>query len=174
VTVHVQVLGSDDWTRWRDIRLRALQDTPTAFGATYAHELGFTEELWRSRLQDPEAVSVLALADGSPVGMGAGYQDLPGFLHVVAMWVTAPWRGQRIGHRVLDAVRQWADDRGLQLHLDVSDAHPAARRSYLRYGFVATGQTRPLREGSTEVVERLVLPPGGSAGQPVSGTPGSR
>ena len=37
-------------------------------------------------------------------------------------------------------------------------ANTAARRSYERYGFRGTGETRALREGSAEVVERMVLP----------------
>lgn len=65
---------------------------------------------------------MLAEVDGVPAGLAGGYPDLPGLLHVVAMWVD-----------------------------------PAARRAYERYGFVATGETRPLREGAAEVVERLVL-----------------
>ena len=36
-------------------------------------------------------------------------------------------------------------------------ANTAARRSYERYGFRGTRETRPLREGSAEVVERMVL-----------------
>ncbi|MEP7088850.1 MAG: GNAT family N-acetyltransferase [Nocardioidaceae bacterium] len=158
MTLDVRELGSDDWELWRDIRLCALRESPAAFGSTYEREQGFTPDLWQGRLADPEAVSVLALADGSPVGMGAGFQDLPGHLHVVAMWVDPSWRGQQVGHRVLDAVRQWADRHALRLHLDVSTANPTARRSYERYGFVGTDETRPLREDTADQVERMVLP----------------
>ena len=35
---------------------------------------------------EPTSVAVLAYRDGLPVGMGAGFGDLPGFVHVVAMW----------------------------------------------------------------------------------------
>ena len=34
--VTVRMLGGDDWSRRREIRLRALQDSPSAFGSTYA------------------------------------------------------------------------------------------------------------------------------------------
>jgi hypothetical protein len=39
----------------------------------------------------------------------------------------------------------------------VSTTKPGARRAYERYGFTVTGETRPLRVGSTELVERMVL-----------------
>jgi GNAT superfamily N-acetyltransferase len=66
-------------------------------------------------------------------------------------------RGRGVGHAVLCGVDAWARRRGLRLHLDVNTSNAAARRSYERFGFTATGETRPLRDGSDEVVERMVL-----------------
>ena len=157
VVREVRTIGEDDWATWREVRLRALRDSPRAFASTYSRELGFSEELWRSRLGDPAAVSALAVEDGVPIGIGGGFQDRPGFVQVVAMWVQPSARGRGVGPEILDAVRQWADERRLRLHLDVSTANPGARRSYERYGFVGTGETRPLREGATDLVERMVL-----------------
>ena len=71
-----------------------------------------------------------------PVGMGAAYQDIEGWLHVVAMWVSPQWRGQRVGIQVLDHLVGWARDHGLRVHLDVSVDNGTARRLYQRYGFV--------------------------------------
>lgn len=152
----VREVGGDDWPVWRDIRLRALADSPSAFGSTYAREVTLTEESWRRRLAG-DGVSVLVEEDGVPVGMGAGFPDLPGFLHVVAMWVDPAHRGRGVGHAVLEGIDAWARRRGLRLHLDVNTTNAAARRSYERYGFAATGETRPLRDGSAERVERMVL-----------------
>ena len=45
----------------------------------------------------------------------------------------------------------------VRLHLDVATGNAVARRSYERYGFVATGETRPIRDGSADRVERMVL-----------------
>lgn len=153
----VRVLGGDDWPAWRDIRLEALRESPEAFAATYAHEREFTEDLWRSRLEDPEAVSVLAAGDLRPEGMAAGFQDLPDFLHVGAMWVDPARRGRGVSHALLGAIEAWAGPRRLRLHLDVSTLNGAARRSYERFGFVVTGETSPLRDGSSDLKERMVL-----------------
>jgi ribosomal protein S18 acetylase RimI-like enzyme len=48
---------------------------------------------------------------------------------------------------------------GLRVHLDVETTNRGARRLYERLGFVATGETRPLRDGSPYHVERMVLRP---------------
>ena len=45
---------------------------------------------------------------------------------------------------------------GFRLHLDVNTTNAGARALYERAGYVATGETRPLRDGSDERVERMV------------------
>jgi GNAT superfamily N-acetyltransferase len=153
----VRVAEPDDWATWRDLRLRALQDSPSAFGSTYERERAFDEATWRERMRGHDGVSVLAWLDGTAVGMGGGFQDLPGFLHVVAMWTDPARRGRGVGAAVLQTLEAWAAARELRLHLDVNVANPGARALYERCGYVATGETRPLREGSAECVERMVL-----------------
>lgn len=159
----VRELTADDWAVWREVRLRSLLDSPGAFGSTYEREMEFTEQFWRLRLGDPDAVSVLAWQDDAPVGIGGGFQDIPGHLHVVAMWVAPHARGQGVAHLVLDALRSWAVERRLRLHLDVESANHAARRTYEKYGFRATGITSPLRDGSPDITERMVLTAGHGA-----------
>jgi GNAT superfamily N-acetyltransferase len=153
----IRVAVPDDWATWRDLRLRALQDSPSAFGSTYERERAFDEAAWRERLTGRDGVSVLAWLGGTAVGMGGGFQDLPGFLHVVAMWTEPVHRGCGIGAAVLAALEAWASAHDLRLHLDVNVANPGARALYERCGYVATGETRPLRDGSPESVERMVL-----------------
>jgi GNAT superfamily N-acetyltransferase len=155
----VRVIAPEDWRTWREIRLRALLESPEAFGSTHAREVAMTEDDWRGRLGSHESVSVLAEdGGGRAVGMGGGFPDRPGLLHVVAMWVAPEARGRGVAHDVLRCIEAWAAERGLGLHLDVNTRNAVARRSYERYGFVATGSTRPLRAGSTDLVENLVLP----------------
>jgi len=156
--VTVRQTTEDDWQTWRDLRLRALQDTPTAFGATYDREVTFTEADWQSRVRGPEAAAVIAYLDGRPAGMGGGFRDLPGWLHIVAMWTDPAWRGHGAGRAVLEHLKAWSAAAGLRVHLDVETSNQGARRLYERAGFVATGETRPLRDGSSYLVERMVLP----------------
>jgi len=153
----VRVATGDDWPVWRDLRLRALRESPDAFGSTAAREEAFTEPDWRARLEEPGTVAVLVEGDGAAVAMGAAYPDLPGLLHVVAMWTDPAFRGRGLAGTVLAAIEEWAAARGLGLHLDVNVANPTARAAYERYGFSGTGETRPLRDGSDQLVERLVL-----------------
>ncbi|HEV2929779.1 MAG TPA: hypothetical protein VGW74_13885, partial [Propionibacteriaceae bacterium] len=44
---------SDDWPVYREIRLRMLQETPDAYGSSYAFEMDFPESRWRERVTNP-------------------------------------------------------------------------------------------------------------------------
>ena len=157
MTAAARVLGEEDWPTWRDLRLRALQDSPLGCGSTYARERDYTPAEWRELVGDPEDVCVVVETAGGPAGLAGGYPDRPGLLHVIAMWVEPGARGQGLAHLLLDAVAAWARERGRGLHLDVQTENLVARRSYERYGFVGTGETRPIRDGAADRVERMVL-----------------
>lgn len=119
----------------RHLRLRALADAPSAFGSALAREQAYTEAEWREWTHD----CVLLYADGVPVAMGAGFENEPGYLMVVAMWTESARRGQGLGGRVLDEVVALARSRGLVPHLFVMRANPEAGRLYERHGFVRSG-----------------------------------
>lgn len=145
----------DDWEEWRAIRLASLLDTPSAYGSTYEREVGFTEQDWRKWLAGP---AVLVRADGVPVAMGAAFNPEPGTLHIVAMYVVPTHRGRGLSRLVLDALVGHGREHRLRMQLSVNTDNEVARLAYLRYGFVPTGETRPLREGATDVCAELFLP----------------
>jgi len=135
--VEVRTIGADDWQDWRSIRLRALAESPAAFGSNLAREQAFTEDEWRARAAGG---SVLVYDEGRPVAMGAGFADeRPGFLMVVAMWTEPARRGEGLGGLVLDAVVEMARSAGLRAHLFVMRDNPDAGRLYERHGFVRSG-----------------------------------
>jgi predicted GNAT family acetyltransferase len=141
-------LGPDDWEDFRDIRLRSLADSPDAFGSTLERELGFTEADWRRRLGGP----VYVVDDQHPVAVG-GIFDNDGTPHVWGMWTDPAHRGRGHARAILDALIP-PDTRA---QLDVNVANGGARTAYERYGFVATGHLEPLRPGSDQRIERMVL-----------------
>lgn len=163
--VDVRLVGPEAWALWRDARLRALADSPTAFGSTYEREAAFSEALWRERLASKDGVSVLGTADGSAVAMGGTFVPGDGWCHLFGMWVDPAWRGRGLSLRVLDLLTTWAADRDLPVSLHVTVGNLVARAVYERRGFVATGETCPLRPGAAERIERMVLPSTGDPAQ---------
>jgi GNAT superfamily N-acetyltransferase len=151
----IRLIGDEDWTAFREIRLRSLLDSPDAFGSTYAEESSATEGAWRDwatgRWQSGTAAVFLAEDDGRAVGTATGtaYDATPGEAHVYAMWVAPDARGAGVGRALLDAVARWARDRGCgRLALTVTETNAPARAFYDACGFVEMGDRAPLREGS--------------------------
>ena len=151
----VRVLRADEWRTWRDIRLRSLADAPEAFGSTLAREQGFTEIDWHRWLT---GVAVLATVDGVPAALGGGFRVRDGWMQVVAMWTDPAYRRRGLAVHVLDVVVAAARSEGRRLVLDVAHGNSAARTAYERFGFVATGESEPIREGTTARADLMVLP----------------
>jgi ribosomal protein S18 acetylase RimI-like enzyme len=141
-------IGPDDWALFQEIRLRCLADAPDAFGSTLERELAFTESDWRQRLTGP----VYVVLDPGPVSVG-GIFDNGGDLTVWGMWTEPSHRGRGHARRILDNLIA----PGVEAELHVNTANAAARGVYERYGFAATGEVEPLRPGSDQTMERMVL-----------------
>ena len=159
----VQHAETGDWQRVRDIRLRALEDSPDAFGSTLAREERWEPKVWKERLSNTEAATfLLAHPNGGDVGIavGAPYTDREG-AGLFSMWVAPEARGFRLGGQLIDAVIDWARAQGYQLlRLGVGDYNAAAIRLYERKGFEPSGRTGtldPPREHITEHERVLTL-----------------
>jgi GNAT superfamily N-acetyltransferase len=142
-----------DWVAYREIRLAALADAPSAFSSTLAREQAMTPADWRARLTRRSTFG--ARAAPGLVGTAAGIPgDVAGHADLVGMWVHPDWRRRGIGGLLVDAVIAWAAAgpyRALDLWLSVGN--DAAEALYARYGFVRTGATQPMREDDPDRLE---------------------
>ena len=148
----------DDWSAYRDIRLRMLQEMPDAYGSSYAREAEFSESEWRRRATHP----MLFLAvnpEEEIVGTATGLPGPDGTVEVVAMYVAPEARGQGCAGRLLDAVAATSRQRGAhRLVLRVTRGNRVASRCYTSYGFRRTGRSWPM-ERKPELIEvELELP----------------
>jgi predicted GNAT family acetyltransferase len=146
-------ISPDDWAVLRDVRLRALADSPDAFGSTLEREQDFDEKEWRRRLVRPVWV---VEAGGRPVAM-AGVFSNDGALQVWGMWTDPEHRGRGHARALLDALVGEAVDEGRAVALHVNLANPGARAFYEGYGFVGTGELVPLRPGSEQLIELMTI-----------------
>jgi ribosomal protein S18 acetylase RimI-like enzyme len=134
---------------FKEIRLRALQEAPYAFGSTYARESQFSESEWLARLErwnGQRGAGFLAMDGGSPCGIAGSLLDLtdPTRAELVSMW-TAPTHRQRgIGRLLVNEVLRWAQTRHVQLLLlMVTSTNQPAIRFYEGLNFTRTGRTEP-------------------------------
>jgi ribosomal protein S18 acetylase RimI-like enzyme len=148
--VTLELLSSRLVADLKTIRLRALQDTPLAFGSTYARESQLSEADWLKRVatwnSGGNSVCYLAMDEGAPCGIIAGYLDDsdPPTPNVASMWVAPSHRRSGLGSRLMGEVQRWAQNLGpRELRLMVTNCNTAAIGFYERCGFVFTGKTEP-------------------------------
>jgi ribosomal protein S18 acetylase RimI-like enzyme len=151
---------------YKQVRLAALQDSPTAFGSTYARESAFTDDVWLQRstgLDGPDRTGFIALEANAPCGLVGCYRDEQdtSLAHVISMWVAPSHRGTGLGWTLLSAIDDWARPRQIKtLRLMVTSQNHAAIALYQRFGFTHTGRTEPYPNDSSLVELEMIRPVG--------------
>jgi GNAT superfamily N-acetyltransferase len=153
-TVQIRQLQPAQWETVREVRLRALAESPGAFFATLEQEQAYDEQKWRQRLtetayfgawedgREPRLIGLVATFPeaGPDAGPAASW-------HLVAMWVSPDRRGGGIADRLVAAVCDLARARdAARVALWVADANPRAQAFYRRLGFRLSGERGLLRD----------------------------
>lgn len=134
---------------YKAVRLRALQDTPLAFGSTYARESQMTDEEWlarATRLTHNRDIGFLARRNGSYVGLALCLTNENDAQkgEIVSMWVAPEVRRLGVGRQLIERIAVWAADKDIKaLHLMVTSVNDSAIEFYKSIGFVMTGKTEP-------------------------------
>jgi ribosomal protein S18 acetylase RimI-like enzyme len=134
---------------YKAVRLRALKDTPLAFGSTYEREARLTDEEWgarAARCSGGRDIGFLALCDGIYAGLALCFvdEDDAAVGQLISMWVAPEARRSGAGRILIDAIVAWAGERGLRtIKLMVTSVNGGAMEFYRRLGFERTGRTEP-------------------------------
>jgi ribosomal protein S18 acetylase RimI-like enzyme len=134
---------------FREIRLRALRDTPSAFGSTYEKELQLTDADWLERAlrwNGETGIGLLAMDGSAGCGIAGSFLDERDRTraHLISMWTAPTHRQQGIGRILVNEIAGWARLRGADLlQLMVTSNNVPAMLFYERLGFTRTGQTEP-------------------------------
>jgi GNAT superfamily N-acetyltransferase len=140
--VLVEELHEDQWTRYRDIRIAALENDGHAFGGSLESELLFTESEWRSKAL--QYIAVVAIVDGIDIGMMT-VENLNGDFGATC-WVGSCWVSPEF--RKLGALRSlfsYLDERAVEKNwstqgLGVWVDNESAIKAYEKLGFAMMGE----------------------------------
>lgn len=160
----VRRFEASEWQIYRELRLRALAESPDAFGSTFALEQVRTDEEWQAWLSagasSPLDLPLLGLAGGEAAGLAWAKVDSsnPSAVNLFQMWVAPEHRSHGLGAELLHQAIAWAQARGAAtLSLGVTLGDSPAVRLYRRAGFVPSGQPEPLRPNSPLLAQAMVL-----------------
>jgi GNAT superfamily N-acetyltransferase len=163
--ITVRALAEDEWERYRDVRLAALEDSPEAFVATAEEERAYDEDLWRARMRRSQRL--VAEVDGEPVGvvsLGQADEDNERVAELFGLWVSPSARGTGVATQLVQAGAEAArrQGRGHLAYWVGTDNGPAVAFAS-GFGFRPTDSRRPMRgrdgdRAEDEIV--MVLPLG--------------
>jgi len=138
----VEELHEDQWLRYRDIRLAALENDGHAFGGNLESERLFTESEWRSKAR--QYIALVAIIDSKDIGMMTVENlsgDFGATCWVGSCWVDSNFRQHgalRSLFEYLDAhaaAKDWTTQ-GLGVWVD----NEPAIKAYERLGFKQVGE----------------------------------
>ncbi|MEO5974850.1 MAG: GNAT family N-acetyltransferase [Ilumatobacteraceae bacterium] len=138
-------LVTGDESVLREIRLRALADSPSAYGSSLEWEIALTEADWRNRLARTDSATFICRdRDGAAIGLVTGMLDdvfaTVGWL--LSMWVEPTKRGNGVAGQLIDEVLAWSRAQNCtSLLLQVVEGNTSAQRTYEKRGFQKTGKT---------------------------------
>jgi ribosomal protein S18 acetylase RimI-like enzyme len=143
--ITIRAAQASDVVQYRELRLHALQNAPTAFSSDYETNARQTMDYWESRLsQDENRAMFLAEADHHLIGMtGIGRRESPKTKHsadIYSVYVRPEWRGLHIAEALIEACIEWAKTREVNIvKLGVLSSSTSAIRCYQRCGFTIYG-----------------------------------
>jgi ribosomal protein S18 acetylase RimI-like enzyme len=147
--VTIEPITTLNTSLFKSVRLRALQDSPHAFGSTYAKESQLSDADWIRRAErwsGESGIGFLAMDTHTACGIAGSFLDenSPKHAHLISMWTAPEYRQRGIGRLLVNAVVNWARGRNARvLHLMVTSNNEPAIRFYQRLGFTRTGRTEP-------------------------------
>jgi GNAT superfamily N-acetyltransferase len=114
VSLVVRRILRDEGSLLRDMRLAALQESPSAFASSYEVEAQRTAQAWEERARlgsaSNDRATFLAVLDGRVVGIVGGFRGEANstVVDLVSMWTSPEARRSGVGRALVNAVIDWA------------------------------------------------------------------
>ena len=117
-TVTIRPARADEWSRWRETRLRMLRDDADFFSTRYDDMVREPDKMWRdwvgeAAVGDQKTIFVADENDQWLGVVGAFMRVNPLEVQLISMWVDPAARGRGIAQALIRAVAEWA--RGARL-----------------------------------------------------------
>lgn len=163
----IRAVAPDEWEKFKALRLRALEESPGAFGSTLEAERMLDVDIWKRWVaergpDEPERRVLIAEEGEAWVGCatlsGDAYEaDL---FKLFDLWVAPEARRRGVGRRLVEALVDFAkaSETRKRIILQVGEDSAPARALFEACGFTDTGDRLPLRADLETEALTLELP----------------
>lgn len=144
-SIVIEALGTDDWKRYREIRIASLKSDPAAFGADVEKTIAETQNDWLQRFDKvTPVVAVVADKDQAILTIENLTGDFGATCWIGGCWVNPDVRGTGVMRKMFDFLDQNAIEKNWQVQgLGVWQDNLSAIAVYESLGFVSMGDPVP-------------------------------
>ena len=149
MTIEIRKPKIEEWTQFKELRLKSLKDFPLAFASSYEEQLDKSDDEWKSFMlsseSEKDSVMFCAYENGHMVGCVSGiWNNRSKVAHVatvVGMFVYTEKQNQGIGYKLITSLLEHlkSKNRFHKAKLDVVSTNKSAIKLYKKVGFVEVG-----------------------------------
>lgn len=133
--VSIKAVTSENWQSLKELRLKAVADSPEAFGDSIETVSSKSDEYWKDGIANSNVF--VTEENGVWIGMIVFKQDDDGVWAVKSLWVDPNYRNQGIGKLIMQKAINAAKSTGVKLiELGVNVESKPAINLYESLGFV--------------------------------------
>jgi ribosomal protein S18 acetylase RimI-like enzyme len=139
--ITIRRLTPGDTAIYRECRLDALRDTPTAFASSYEEEAVRPLEAFQDRLSGTSSATFGAFDGERLIGLTGIFRDERQYrrhkMTIVSVFVRPEYRGKKVGAALIEAAIAYARNaNGVEsVQLSVESTNAPAKALYASFGF---------------------------------------
>jgi ribosomal protein S18 acetylase RimI-like enzyme len=151
----VHKVGVDEWEKLRDIRTRAISDSPQAFGDTIEQTRSRADEEWKRWTTS----NVYAIETNDRFVATVSWIKHPDYGdYIVGVWTDPDYRGKGLNRMLFEQIFADAKERGVEkITLHVNVEQESALRSYQNLGFEIIGDAKQKKMGDEKLHDEYLM-----------------
>lgn len=136
--LEIKNLNTSRWKEFKELRLNALINEPTAFGRSYEYEKSFKSEEWIRILKTKGYL--FAFVDDKVVGMiGYNYSNMKKVKHIadiIGVYVEKDFRNLKLGYKLFkEILKKIKSENFKKIKVGVNTKQIPALKLYQKFGF---------------------------------------
>ncbi len=155
--IEVKRVEFDEWKKFRDIRIRAIEDSPQAFGDTLEVTRERQKEVWLTWIDG--AYNYVIEVNNKFQSLGTFRQDENNDWVINGVWTDPEFRGRGYSKKIFNTILEKAKSLYVkEIVLSVNPVQKEAFNLYTKLGFKVVGEEEvELGDGTKQMIIKMLL-----------------